>query len=186
MHCFLHLQPRVKVEQVRMWETGSEEREGEMKVRKEYKQTKQSLEREVLEEESEENREHESIGGCGIQLRWSMPLTSVVASLLPFLYILFQSLSVNSRLRVTVGVLSSFPASPLNPPPSLFSLALHWKINALPPYLSELLGSGRVLRPSGFLILRNQPPRNGWWRWRWWWGSQFFMSWCKADWDKSS
>lgn len=61
-------------------------------------------------------------------------------------------------------VLSS-SLTPLNPPPSLLSLPLHWKINALPLYLSELLGFGRVLRPSGFLILSNQPARNGWWWW---------------------
>lgn len=110
----------------------------------------------------------------------------ISAILLPFLYIFFLSLSLNSGLCVTVWVLSSIPASLLNPPPSLFSLALHWKINALPLYLSELLGSGRVLCPSGFLILRNQPPRNRWWWWWRWWRSQFFMSRCKADWDKSS
>lgn len=96
MHCFLHLQPRVKVEQVRIWETGSEDREGEMEVRKEYKQTK-SLEMEVWRKRMKRKGNKKVFiwrrFWYTTEIEHAFDLCHCISSiLLPFLYILFQSL----------------------------------------------------------------------------------------------
>lgn len=107
--CFLHLHPCAKVERVRMWETGSEEREGETEVTEKCKQTKQSL-------EMRNRRKRNGItkylfeGGCGREQRRSIPLTSVMTSLLPFSLLLFQCLFI----AACVSLLECFP---VHPPP---------------------------------------------------------------------